>query len=141
MMTTIAYNHKDKEIAVDGRICVDNHIVCDSFDKSVTVGDSTFFMSGSTCHYEMFAKNFENGKQDDFKYECHGIMVTDGCAYAVACNGGSFNMDKLVYNECLGSGSSYAVAAMDFGKTAKEAVEYSKTRDSATGGEVRVFKV
>ncbi len=33
----------------------------------------------------------------------------------------------------IGSGTTWAMAAMDFGKTAAEAVEYASTRDNATG--------
>ena len=39
----------------------------------------------------------------------------------------------------IGSGAEFAMSAMDFGMTAKEAVEYTMTRDIYTGGEVTVF--
>lgn len=41
----------------------------------------------------------------------------------------------------MGSGYQFAIAALDLGKTAKEAVNYAKTRDIYTGGRVRVFDV
>jgi hypothetical protein len=41
----------------------------------------------------------------------------------------------------LGSGRHFAKAAMDFGCSAKEAVNYAKTRDACTGGRVRVYKL
>lgn len=36
----------------------------------------------------------------------------------------------------IGSGTSWALAALDFGKTAAEAVAYAATRDNGTGGGV-----
>jgi len=41
----------------------------------------------------------------------------------------------------LGSGGDFALAAMDFGKNAREAVKYASTRDNCTGGKIRSFKV
>jgi len=140
-MTTVAYNHKDKELAFDSRICADNHIISDDFDKSVKVGGDTFIFAGATCHYKLFAENFDDGKACEFDYKCHGLMVRDGKCYSVALEDGVFIMDELTYNDTIGSGSCYAMSALDFGKSAKEAIDYASTRCSATGGTVRVIKV
>ena len=41
---------------------------------------------------------------------------------------------------CMGTGSHWATAALDFGKTPEEAVEYAITRDRQSGGPVRTLK-
>ena len=45
------------------------------------------------------------------------------------------------HNRAIGSGNRFALAAMDFGKTAKEAVEYAACRDVYTGGKVESFRL
>jgi len=45
------------------------------------------------------------------------------------------------YNDAMGSGEEFALAALDHGKTAEDAVAYAATRDSGTGGKIRVFDV
>lgn len=41
----------------------------------------------------------------------------------------------------IGSGWQFAAAAMDFGKTAKQAIEYAATRDNGTGGGVDYVRI
>ncbi|WP_210772140.1 hypothetical protein [Rhodanobacter lindaniclasticus] len=41
----------------------------------------------------------------------------------------------------IGSGWQFAIAAMDFGKTAKQAIEYAMTRDNGTGGGVDFVRI
>ena len=48
---------------------------------------------------------------------------------------------KCFCNESFGSGSSFALSAMDFGKSAKDSVKYAMTRDIYTGGKIKVIKV
>lgn len=41
----------------------------------------------------------------------------------------------------MGSGRDFALAAMDHGKTPAESIEYAKTRDVYTGGEVHTHDI
>ncbi len=41
----------------------------------------------------------------------------------------------------IGSGWQFAIAAMDFGKSAKQAIEYAMTRDNGTGGGVDCVRI
>ena len=50
-----------------------------------------------------------------------------------------FEADIITWG--VGSGGTFAYCALDFGKTAKEAVEYAATKDTNTGGKVRVFNL
>ena len=51
-------------------------------------------------------------------------------------SGGGHPIPLKVRTAAIGSGHDFALAAMDFGKTAAEAVAYAATRDSGTGGGV-----
>jgi ATP-dependent protease HslVU (ClpYQ) peptidase subunit len=48
---------------------------------------------------------------------------------------------RLTHDLAMGSGELFALAAMDFGKSAGESVEYAKTRCIYTGGKVHVYDI
>ena len=49
--------------------------------------------------------------------------------------------DKIEYSISKGSGSDFALALIDMGKSAKESIEYAMTRDIYTGGKVHVYDI
>lgn len=140
-MTTIAYHHGDSEIAADGRLTAGGDIVHDRADKSVKVGARTFYCCGKRGQYQRFAEDCENGKAVDWEPDVSAIMVEKGRAFLCSVHDRRYCVSPLDYNEAIGSGASYAVAAMDFGRSAREAVRYASTRDVYTGGRVKVWKL
>ncbi len=143
-MTTIAYNHKDKEIAVDGRVTHGDTIQNDSATKTFRRDASTvFFMTGAACDWEDFVNEFCNGKKSSRWLDCSGVMSVDDNAHCVGFDRESetFFSSQLYGNYATGSGGDFALAAMDLGKTAREAVEYAATRNCKTGGLVTVTKL
>ena len=86
-MTTIVYDHENKQIAIDGRL---------------TKGGSTII------------SDMDDG------YFCK--MLID-------------------HNECKGSGELLALAALDHGESALNAINYAMTRDMFTGGKVNVYDI
>jgi ATP-dependent protease HslVU (ClpYQ) peptidase subunit len=48
---------------------------------------------------------------------------------------------RITGKEAIGSGDKWALAAMDFGKNAREAIKYAKTRDTVTGGRVNWVRI
>ena len=142
-MTTIAYNHKDKQIAYDSRCTAADVIMTDALEKKFVIGDAIYFMSGSTCDFELFFSEFKHGVKPSVDLDCYGICVINGVATfrAIDANTGLFFESKREYNFTIGTGSRFALAAMDLGKSAKEAVEYAATRDIYTGGEIKVYQL
>ncbi|MCH9646073.1 MAG: proteasome subunit beta [Proteobacteria bacterium] len=140
-MTTIAYNHKDKEIAYDSRLTTGNDIYTDSAVKMKKVGGVVYFMSGRISDYDDFIKDFEPRKQAIDNLECSMLCVQGGKVYWLSIDNGLYTKTLSTCNDAIGSGYPWVMAAMDFGKSAKEAVEYAKTRDCKTGGKVKVFKI
>jgi len=73
---------------------------------------------------------------------CSAFVVDNGVIYEFGLDSdGVLSKEALSENLCKGSGEFWAMAAMDFGCSAKEAVKYAMTRDMYTGGKIRVIKV
>ena len=143
-MTTIVYDHENQLVACDSRMIRGNGLYNDCFNKIISKGALTFILCGSTCDFDYFVSNYEKYKRvelDDMVLDCSGIMIRENKAYYVFIHDGVFNEDALICTDSYGSGSLLAISAMDFGKTAKEAVEYAATRDSGTGGKVQVYDI
>lgn len=140
-MTTIAYNHQDKEVAVDSRVSRGNLIVTDKANKRLLVKGVEFFICGATCDFDLLVDSYFNGKSD-LVPDASAITIDNGKAYRCGVESdGTGWKQELVNNDAMGSGADWAIAAMDFGCNSKDAVNYAKTRDNCTGGRVRVFKV
>ena len=140
-MTTIAYNHESKTIAYDSRSTRDMVIISDSVNKRVDKDGVSFFLCGCVADYDLLINIYFGGK-DELVPECNAYVVSDNGAFRIGVSeSGEFWQQKLEHNEALGSGWQWAISAMDMGKSAKDAVEYAKTRDSATGGNVNTFDI
>ena len=142
-MTTIAYHHKSKKIAVDSRTTKGGStIVSDRSVKYIKNEFGTWFLTGDFADFEAFMSCFnKETEQQPVTYNASAILIHNGSAYSVYMDDGYFCKFKIEDNECKGSGELLALAAMDFGCSAKDAVEYAKKRDVYTGGKVRVFDV
>jgi len=141
-MTTIAY--KDGVIAYDSRMNAGATIVDDDFDKKTDRDGVSFFCTGSSPDIENLIELYlgrDNGAHD---ISASAFVVKDGSMYLVGWNKtDGIWRDKLSPEKpyTIGSGSDHAWTAMDCGKSAVEAVELAKKRDSGTGGLVRSYKV
>lgn len=135
-MTTIAYHHERKEIAYDGRTTRGDTIMNDSSEKMVERDGVKFFLCGATCDYELLISMYFGAKLD-LVPEANALVIDGGIVYRIGCQtDGVFWRCKTDCNDAIGSGWQFALSAMDFGRSAKEAVEYAATRDSCTGGKI-----
>jgi ATP-dependent protease HslVU (ClpYQ) peptidase subunit len=141
-MTTIAYHHKDKQVAVDSRATGGTRINTNKANKTRKNDNGLWFLTGAVCDIDKFITMVKDEKcGDDIIVEVSGFRISDGRVYWCFMADGFFCEEYIDYSMAIGSGGDFALAAMDFGKSAKEAINYAKTRDSATGGRVRVFDV
>lgn len=140
-MTTIAYHHERKEIAYDGRTTRGDIVMNESSEKMETRNGVEFFLCGSTCDFDdLIAKYF--GGKSDLNAEANALVIDGDSVYRIGCNSdGSIWKCKQDCNDAIGSGWQFALSAMDFGKSAKEAVEYASTRDLYTGGKISVVRI
>lgn len=145
-MTTIVYDHKRKQVAIDSRATSSGIIVDDESQKwTVTESGEIWFTCGAICDEELLIECFKNGDRLlDVKVipDANAFVIRDGKVLmrGVTSEGEAWTQ-KLTSSRCLGSGSSFALAALDFGCDAKQAVEYAITRDCYSGGKVHVYDI
>ncbi len=149
-MTTIAY--KDGRIAYDSMICSGELITDLQQNKCHHKRDILFFMCGAMCDYEHFFNRFFEGKFRPDKQEADGsvpeataiVEMIDGSLWTVAVDEDNQMWREeipLTKIEAMGSGKMFALAAMDCGKSAKEAVEIAAGRDVYTGGKINEYVI
>lgn len=142
-MTTIAYHHASKTIAYDSRRKNEKRIVDDAVMKQRVNHQGNFFLCGTTWDMDIFMNEFEDGKE--FRdLNVAALFVPHGSdeVYELTHEKGRFRKDGPIYhNYAIGSGTNFAIAAMDFERNAGEAVEYAKTRDFCSGGVVHTWSI
>lgn len=145
-MTTIAYDHKNQTVSIDSRITNMDMIVNDEHEKftEYTTPDGSsgiMFFAGAVPDYPKLLDMYLGLIEPD-ELDCCGVSVEDdGVVRLVLATDRGMMNEVLTYNCTEGSGSKFALSAMDFGKTSAEAIEYTKSRDMYTGGLVRTFDV
>lgn len=139
-MTTIAYKHKDKEIAVDSQITAGGLICSQNENKTTKVNGVTFITTGVIADIEPLIDSFF-GQPPAHPLEAKAIVIKDGEVFEYFHDGNRSYMCPINYDSAWGSGQDFALSAMDFGCNAREAVKYASKRDSGTGGRVRLLKV
>ena len=141
-MTTIAY--KDGIIACDSRTTANSMIVTDNAQKRFIIEGVTFFIAGAPSDYSRFFDLYFGRSTDAKNVDAVSFVVYSGVVYkAAVCPEVGF------WKECLradlayaiGSGTQYALAAMDMGATAAQAVRQAMKRDVYTGGRIRTYKL
>ena len=141
-MTTIAYDHKNKIIAYDSRLTAGTLIVSDNHNKHRKCKRGWDWVISATEHdASQFIDLFSEQESANLSYDVDCVVVIDGLAFNAYVNDGMFKLCPLVHSECFGSGGRFALAALDFGYPAKDAIKYAMTRDSATGGKIRLLKL
>lgn len=137
-MTTIAYD--GRYIASDGRETWGNMICDDRIDKSITTSLGVFFLAGVAADCNRFAKDYMVGVKTEIDSSTVGFLFSNNECYTVGIADGVF-WDYLQTGNpfTVGSGEQYAIAAMDHGKSAIDAVKYAITRDCKSGGKITCY--
>jgi 20S proteasome alpha/beta subunit len=142
-MTTIAY--KDGVIAFDSRITNSGIIINDNAKKYYMEGGKTFFYSGAESDIDRLIDGYLHGL---IKLE-HGV---DGNAIVIDTSGLYFvgvtedfelwsNSVDAEIPFAIGSGRDFALAFMDAGMSAVDAVKMTAKRDIYTGGAIRSYEL
>lgn len=139
-MTTIAY--KERVIAYDSRATRGEIIVDDDYDKHRESKGVNFFIAGAPSDFDNLISAYfgESIKKDEL--ESHAVVHDNGRIYhaGVTDEVGFWKFEVSADKICsIGSGSEFAMAAMDCGKSAPEAVGIAAGRDTGTGGRIREF--
>jgi hypothetical protein len=143
-MTTIAY--KDGIIAYDSQLTRGDMISRIDYDKKKETDNYIFFLGGATCDYDDFIEYIENDQAKRI-VDCSGYIFDKQKRKLYACSIEKREDDFVIIKtpiekettDAMGTGEQFAIAAMDMGSTAKEAIEYAITRCIYTGGNVRTY--
>jgi 20S proteasome alpha/beta subunit len=141
-MTTMLYSEKEQVIVVDGRCTRGNDIVTDKYNKVIVRDDGIkFVVAGKCADLEALVSSYPYGFEGMTELEAIALVIDEGKVYECTISDGAYNIVHVDYDTANGSGAPYALASLDHGKTAKQAIKYAMTRDSATGGKIQVVKV
>lgn len=146
-MTTIVYCHKNKQIACDSRSTIGGTIIDSKAVKYKKVGDKFWFMSGRAGDADTFIHHYKPLHSANENMDVSGVFVivegecAGGVYMAVKDSDNTYAECIVEHNYAQGSGDQWALAALDFGCTAKQAVEYAMTKDCYSGGEVHVYDI
>ena len=128
-------------MAADSRQTMNGRVVTDNAKKIKAEKGVWFAFTGKACDEELFIDYYFGRQETSLLPEAGALVFDDGVAYSVTVNeSGSLDKFKLTMDFAVGSGSDFALAAMDNGKGARDAVKYAATRCVYTGGKVRVIK-
>lgn len=125
---------------MDSRCTAGTLIVDDKCNKVFKRGALTFVGGGELADLLTLVEYYPQQFEPTVTLNAQAFLLTEGECFMVRVEKGEYKHDLIDHNATLGSGGDFALAAMDFGKSAKEAVKYAATRDCATGGRVRVIK-
>ncbi len=140
-MTTIVLDYKNKQIAIDSRMTTSRMISTDKKVKWITNDNGIYFITGSVCDHVGITQLKHNEKIDTSPSAEAFLVTKEGEVYYVYMADEYCEWEPQSSNCCIGSGGDFALAALDFGKTSKEAVNYAMKRDYRTGGKVHVYDI
>lgn len=140
-MTTIAY--KDSKIVFDSMLSSDSLIISNDYKKFKQINDIHFFYAGAISDRDRLLKAYvDNSHTLDRGVYGNALVVDKGQVYYI---GVSDALELWVEDVdidmpyAIGSGQQLAIAYMDCGLSALEAVKMTSNRDPFTGGVIRVF--
>lgn len=139
-MTTIAY--KDGIVAFDSYITAGELVVDFEKNKCQTHKGVKFIFSGKVTDEPMIVDAWFNGSEEK-DCDASALVIANGKPYYCAYDetGEFFKYEVTERAAAYGSGSPYALGAMDNGASAVEAVKIACNRDVYSGGRVRKVKV
>lgn len=136
-MTTLAY--KDGIIATDGQVTCGRVILTKDQSKRHFHGDNIFFLCGPNSDMEAFMNAYPQGTVKNSTVS--GFALVDGVLHATVADSGEVCtwVQNLESAWAYGSGSEFALGAMDAGCNAEDAVRIAAGRDVGTGGKIRLY--
>lgn len=146
-MTTAIYDHKNKLMAVDCRIVTDGVIDSDSTTiKFYEDKNGIWMFSGVVADYEKFRLIYTSDRVEEVQVtlSCYALFYdhkTKQAYFRSIDKDGVARSCKLDYNYAIGSGSHFALAFLDSGKNAIEALAYTSKRDLYTGSRIMLFNI
>jgi hypothetical protein len=141
-MTTIVYDYKAGLVACDSRCTRDDVIISDNRIKWIERDKKIYFFAGAVYEFEDFIDLHEKASSDiDIDFKCDCFVIDGGEVWCYGFDDKRPIKFRIDHSSYIGSGGEWALAGLDFGLSAKQAVKYAITRDSGSGGKIHVFNV
>lgn len=143
-MTTVIVSPAEKRIYCDGRISSGSFIVCDDAKKyHIDASGNPWFYSGAVGDAQKLFEHYVNGGKIEISDDFDGTIFSCTEKGFIVVGVDEKNVWSAILGyapyHCYGSGSAFAMAALDHGKSPAEAIEYAMTRDLYTGGTVHCY--
>ena len=146
-MTTIAIC--SEQIAADGRQCMGSELIRDDARKIQVRGNVIYATTGeasaSRAAIEWHMSGAKAGEQPhagkDDGWRLIVVCLVDKKPTITLYGNDMPHGINMPFPQAYGSGSSYAMAALDLGFSAKVAVEAAAKRDVFTGGAIQVVNI
>lgn len=139
-MTTIAY--KNGIMAVDSLITYDNVVRYNDFEKFKSVDGHMFFLCGEVSDWDLMIETYFKRAAPTRDLDCSALVWDGQNMYMGAYRQNEGFWKELIPTNshmALGSGTDFALMAMDLGQSAAEAVGSASRRCIRTGGILRTF--
>jgi len=144
-MTTIAY--KDGVIAYDSRMTKTNGtLISDNYQKKIERDGVIFFFTGGTASFDKLIKAYLTGNIE-FPINANAVVIDGDDIFYIGCDPDSEPQEcwkepiSPQICEAWGSGSDFALTAMDMGANAFDAVKMAAKRDVYTGGDIKTYEI
>lgn len=142
-MTTFAYSKKENAIAIDGRMTRGSLVASDRYEKWIEADDKTYFYVGCVSASHRLVEAITSGDEyvdEENDWDCHVILASNPPKEIYVNDSGYIECGEIKEESFTsGSGESYALSALDMGKSVKQAVQYAMSRDIYTGGKITVY--
>lgn len=141
-MTTIAWD--GATLAADSQETEGGVIATLACKKIYAIGHEIVAPAGISNDVQEFVRLYPDDLEEFSPKEYFEVVILrgDGLYEAFAESESPLSTPtKVRYPYAWGTGAPWAIAALDHGKDAKEAVEYAATRDIFTGGPVQHYSL
>ena len=145
-MTTIAYNHKDKELAADSQSTSGYTIASQNVTKLHRLDYGWFAFAGNLADayilIDYLLGNIPPDNLDLSKLDVAGFVLPDkGQPYNIhISSAGHLVKIECNHSSAIGSGAEYALGALHCGASAKDAVKAAIKYDIYSSGKILVKK-
>jgi hypothetical protein len=143
-MTTICYSLHRMQVATDSRATDDGVIISDDATKHYERDGVDFFICGTVSDEEpLMAAFLAKRRRVSKTLDDAEALAWDGkTLFNISAEAGKLHWYAVIDKQgAIGSGREYALAALDDGKTPRQAVIAAKKRDTCTGGKVVTYKL
>jgi ATP-dependent protease HslVU (ClpYQ) peptidase subunit len=136
IMTTLIIT--EKGFYSDSQVTAGDTVLSSDYDKIFMYKGRIIAVTGNPCELTHYIKKYIDGESFENKSQKGCCMIRfDGETRMISFYDNRVEDTIEIFTRCLGSGGDWAQAALDFGKTPKEAIRYAMTKDPYTGGKVK----